>query len=283
MAATTLLHDSSLRVVDYRCEAGPHDRPFTEAFDSYSIAYVRRGSFGCVTGGQTAELVAGALLIGHPGDEYLCTHEHHERGDECLSFHFDLAQLDSLGICATKWTSRSVPPLAELTVLGELAQAAANGSSDLGLEEAGALLASRFTEVIWGQRHKPAAVTARARRRAVEAALWIDAHAGDDINLQRIAGQAGASPFHFLRLFARVLGVTPHQYLVRVRLRRAARLLTDTDRAIADIAFEVGFGDLSNFVRSFHRAAGMSPRRFRTLAHGNRNFPQERLKHPRLR
>src|SRR2546430_15821845 len=73
----------------------------------------------------------------------------------------------------------------------------------------------------------------------------------------------GTALLHFLRLFARVIGVTPHQYLVRTRLRRAARLLAERDRPITDVAFEVGFGDLSNFVRTFHRAAGMSPRRFR--------------------
>ena len=57
-----------------------------------------------------------------------------------------------------------------------------------------------------------------------------------------------------------MLGVTPHQYLVRSRLRRAARLLADGARSISDVAFDVGFGDLSNFVRTFHRAAGVSPR-----------------------
>ena len=56
-----------------------------------------------------------------------------------------------------------------------------------------------------------------------------------------------------------MLGVTPHQYLVRSRLRHAARLLADDDSAVTDIAYDVGFGDLSNFVRTFHRAAGVSP------------------------
>ena len=50
-----------------------------------------------------------------------------------------------------------------------------------------------------------------------------------EIDLEPPARQAGLSPFHFLRLFSAVLGVTPHQYLVRSRLRRAARLLADDD------------------------------------------------------
>ena len=75
-----------------------------------------------------------------------------------------------------------------------------------------------------------------------------------------------------------VLGVTPHQYLVRSRLRHAARLLADEERAITDIAYDVGFGDLSNFVRTFHRAAGVSPRGFRRAAQGDRRIVHERLR-----
>jgi transcriptional regulator GlxA family with amidase domain len=56
-----------------------------------------------------------------------------------------------------------------------------------------------------------------------------------------------------VRRFERVLGVTPHQYLIRARLRRAARLLTDSSLSITQIAYEVGFADLSNFVRGHER------------------------------
>ena len=117
----------------------------------------------------------------------------------------------------------------------------------------------------------------RDRRRAVEAALWLDAHSDQPVDLDGAAKQAGLSPFHFLRLFAKVVGVTPHQYLVRSRLRHAARLLADDDRPVTDIAYDVGFGDLSNFVRTFHRAAGVSPRRFREASRGKRKIFQERL------
>ena len=117
----------------------------------------------------------------------------------------------------------------------------------------------------------------RDRRRAVESALWIDANSHRAIALDDAAGQAGISPFHYLRLFSAVLGVTPHQYLVRSRLRHAARRLADDDSPITDIAYDVGFGDLSNFVRTFHRAAGTSPMRFRQASKGDRKFFQDRL------
>lgn len=162
-------------------------------------------------------------------------------------------------------------------VLGELAQAAANGGSDVGLDEAGHLLAHRFVELVSGRARKPAEVTARDRRRAVETALWIDAHSHEAIELEDAAAQAGVSPFHFLRAFSAVLGVTPHQYLLRSRLRHAARLLADDARTVTDIAYDVGFADLSNFVRTFHRAAGASPLKFRQASRGLRKIFQERL------
>ena len=105
----------------------------------------------------------------------------------------------------------------------------------------------------------------------------MEAHSDEPIGLDEAAREAGVSPFHFLRLFSQVLGVTPHQYLVSSRLRHAARLLADNGRAVTQIALDVGFGDLSNFVRTFHRAAGVSPRGFRKAAKGDRKIFQDRL------
>ena len=73
MPAATLLKDGALRVYDYRCRAGPADRPFTEAHGSYSVSYVRRGSFGYRTRGHAYELVPGSFMVGRPGDEFMCT------------------------------------------------------------------------------------------------------------------------------------------------------------------------------------------------------------------
>lgn len=277
MLVRTLFQCGGITVSDYRCTAGPNHQAFAEHHTSHSISYVRSGSFGCRSRGRSHELVAGALLIGHPGDEYTCHHEHHGCGDECLSFAFAPELVDAIGDDRTIWQQVSIAPLAELMMFGELAQAAANARNDLGLDEIGHAFASRVVDVVSGIRRKHFAGSARDRRRAVETALWIDAHAREAINLDDAAREAGLSPFHFLRLFRNVLGVTPHQYLVRSRLRRAAKLLAEEERAITEIAFDVGFGDLSNFVRSFHRAAGVSPRAFRQASRGDRKILQERL------
>jgi AraC-like DNA-binding protein len=274
MAYTTLIARPSMSVGDYRCTAQPGDAPYAECHTGYSMTFVRSGSFGYQVRGRWFELVAGGFVIGFPGDEYVCTHDH-VCGDECLSFRPAASVVEALGGDPEIWRVGAVPPLPALMVLGELGQAVAEGRSDIGLDEVGLWLAARYVALASGRTGKASPASAHERRRAVETALWIDANADQPIDLEATARHAGASPFHFLRSFAGVLGVTPHQYLVRARLRRAARLLADDSRPITDVAYDVGFGDLSNFVRTFHRAAGVSPRAFRQAAQGRRKILQE--------
>jgi AraC-like DNA-binding protein len=283
MSATRLSSTRSLRIIDYRCEVGLAARPFVERHGRASISFVRKGSFGYRTRGRHYDLVAGSVLVGRAGDEYVCSHDH-VCGDECLSFQLAPELVEVIGNHDSIWRTGALPPMPELMVVAELTDAATR-RGDLALEEAGLLMAARFVAIAGkagGARsapgdRKPAINPARDRWRAVEAALWLEAHAHEAVDLDRVSGEAGLSPFHFLRLFARVLGVTPHQYLVRCRLRHAARLLADPARSITGIALDVGFADLSNFVRTFRRAAGVSPRAFRCAARGERKILQERI------
>jgi AraC family transcriptional regulator len=269
MPASIVLRSEHVTLVDYRCTVGPADGPpRPEVHAGFSLSYVRKGTFGYHPEGQSFELVAGAFLVGRPGREYLATHDH-AYGDECLSFQLSPELVDSLGHTERAWRIGAVPPLPELFVLAELAQKGVGGS-DLGADELGVLLAARFVGLVTGDGLPATKASARDRRRAVNAAEWLEAHAGEDVGLADAARVAGVSPFHFLRLFSGVLGLTPHQHLVRVRLRRAARLLAEGAAPITDIAYDVGFGDLSNFVRTFRRAAGVSPRGFRRAARGDR-------------
>ena len=271
-----VLRRGELSVFDFRCSAGPEDAPFVEAHGSYAVSFVRSGTFGYQTRGLRFELVPGSVLIGHPGDEFVCSHEH-TRGDECLAFKFAPERAEAFGDPRRVFRAGGLPPIPELMVLGALAAAAAAGESELGVDEAGMLLTTRVATLVTGDEVRPAPVRALDRRRMVEAAQWIEHHAADPVALEDLSARAGLSAFHFLRVFSKVVGVTPHQYLVRSRLRRAAWLLADPTRPITDVAYDVGFGDLSHFVRSFRRAAGVSPGAFRKLARGDRKILQERL------
>ena len=276
MAVTTVLRRETLSVIDYRCTALPGEPAVVECHSTHGMAYVQSGSFGYRSRGKSYELVAGSLLVTCPGDEYVCTHDH-AHGDRCLSFRLGPELVDAVADHPGIWQIGCLPPLPELMVLGELGQAAASGHSDVGLDEVGLWLTARLVELASGHALPPLHVAARDRGRAVHAALWIDANADQAIDLDAAARQAGLSAFHFLRLFTRVLGVTPKQYVIRARLRRAARLLAEDTRPITDIAYQVGFGDLSNFVRTFHRAAGVSPRQFRRASRGDRGAIHHRL------
>lgn len=274
---TTLLHRSrSIAVVDCRCDAKPGERPFEERHSAFSVSYVRRGSFGYHSRGAAHELVAGATLVGYAGDAFHCTHEHHLAGDECLSFQLSDALVDSLGASLDVWRVGALPPVPAVVMLGELAQQTAEGRTSLGLDEVALAFAARVVGTVTGKREPLSRVHPRDRRRAVEAALLLDAQADEALTLEELATRMGLSPFHFLRVFRGVLGVTPHQYLVRMRLRQAARLLA-TEAPIARIAYDVGFGDLSNFVRTFRRAAGVSPRAYRKASRGDRKILQEKM------
>jgi AraC-like DNA-binding protein len=275
---TRVLHSSaSLAVIDYRCDAGPGDRPFLEQYERTSLSFVRKGSFGCQMQRRQHQLVAGAVLVGRSGDEFMCTHDHAHGGDECLSFQLAPELAARLERRTRAFQSASVPPLSELMVWSELASAAVSGESSLGVEEVGLVLAAQYVRLCGGETERLARVTASERRRAVRAAQWIEAHAAEPITLDDSAAEVKLSPFHFLRSFSRVLGVSPHQYLVRTRLRHAARMLAEHSASITEIAYCVGFADLSNFTRTFTRAAGVSPRAFRRAARGERKILQERI------
>jgi AraC-like DNA-binding protein len=83
------------------------------------------------------------------------------------------------------------------------------------------------------------------------------------LSLASLARDSRLSPYHFLRTFERLTGVTPHQYVLRARLRNAATRLVTEPRKVIDVALDSGFGDVSNFNRAFRAEFGVSPRAYR--------------------
>jgi AraC-like DNA-binding protein len=105
------------------------------------------------------------------------------------------------------------------------------------------------------------APTARHLLRARDLA---DARYADPLGVQDMAAAAGLSRAHFSREFRRAFGVSPHVYLLTRRLERAAALLRNTDRSVAEICFAVGLQSLGSFTSSFMRTYGVSPTAYRT-------------------
>jgi AraC-like DNA-binding protein len=91
----------------------------------------------------------------------------------------------------------------------------------------------------------------------------IDARYREPLNVPTLARAAHLSPAHFSREFRRTFGETPHQYLLTRRLERAAALLRNTDHAVVDICFAVGWRSVGSFTTTFSRTYGLSPATYR--------------------
>jgi len=100
-------------------------------------------------------------------------------------------------------------------------------------------------------------------RHLLRAKDLIDARYREPLDVPSLARAARLSPAHFSREFRRSFGETPHQYLLTRRLERAAALLRNTDRSVADVCFTVGLRSIGSFTTSFGRAYGMSPTAYR--------------------
>lgn len=100
----------------------------------------------------------------------------------------------------------------------------------------------------------------RALRRVCE---YIESHLGEKITLERLSAEARLSVYHFARSFKASLGISPHQYVLQQRIKKAQDLLIQSDLPISSMAAAVGFADQSHFARHFNRLIGIAPSAFR--------------------
>jgi AraC-like DNA-binding protein len=105
----------------------------------------------------------------------------------------------------------------------------------------------------------------RDRKRIAAALRRIDAEPAERFSLHELAAEARTTRYHFLRVFEQVVGVTPGQYILRTRLRKAAIQIRRSNDRILEIAVACGFTDLSTFNRQFRRWMGATPSAFRAV------------------
>jgi len=256
-------------VLDYCCTAGPQDRAFEERHDTAALSLVLSGTFQYRTAAGQATLVPGSILLGNEGACFECGHEH-GTGDRCLSIHFSPSYWEEIlaatpGMTAARFPLPALPPSGALLPHTALLTAARE-KSGAALEEE----VLRFAGAALSAAHAtpPPARTPSGRdvRRVSEAVRFIEGVAHDleaDLSLSNLSALAVMSPYHFLRIFRHVTGMTPHQFILLRRMSRAAVRLRTEDAPIASIAFEAGFNDLSTFNRRFRKLVGKNPRDYR--------------------
>lgn len=266
-------------VADVVCTCGPQDRSFEEQFANFTVALVTAGSFQ-YRGPLGCELMSpGSLVLGSAGQSFECGHEH-APGDRCLAFWFTPEYFEQLAIEAgvrhLNFPALRLPPMRELSRPSARAQAALNAADVSGTTETAgaaaaweeishelAVRAIRLAHQIDAP-EKESSSTPSAIARVTRAVRAIERQMEQRLSLESLAVQARLSPYHFLRIFRQVTGLTPHQYILRTRLRESAVRMDNKRAKILDIALDSGFGDVSNFNRAFRTEFGVSPRAFRS-------------------
>ena len=249
------------------CRAGPSDRPFEERHDGFSISAVVEGSFTYRSEAGHGLLYPGALLLGNNGWCFECGHQH-GIGDRCISLNVREDQFGEIAAAAAgtgrfRFSVPSLPPsqqaLPVVTHMEALSRTASSSRSD----ELALRIIERIITAMAGDRRASAAPTSREAKRVVEAIRFVEADAARPLQLKEMAAAAAMSKYHFLRVFRRLTGMTPHQYLISARLRRAALALASSRRPVLQIALDAGFGDLSTFNSRFRATFGLTPTQYR--------------------
>jgi AraC family transcriptional regulator len=255
------------RVSDIRCASGPRERPFEERHESVSLGVVLEGSFQYRNALGSALLAPGAVLLGNPGQCFECGHEH-AAGDRCLAVQFDPALWEEIaaaapGVRRADFALPSLSPSAALAPLLAEAEAARDAGDAAALEELAFRLAGAALTLAAGAGRAARPPSRRDERRVTAALRRIEAAPDEATSLADLAAEAAMSPYHFLRTFRRLAGMTPHRYVLHSRMHRAAVRLRLSDAPVSAIAFEAGFGDLSTFNRRFRRTMGSAPAAYR--------------------
>jgi AraC family transcriptional regulator len=257
------------RVKDVVCTSGPEDALVEEKNDYVSIAVVMAGSFKYRSKRGSAVLSPGSLLLSDADETFECTHEH-GRGDRCVSFNYESGFFESLaGDCggqgsSLKFPVHRLPQLPSLLPLTAGAQLGLHHPLSINFEELALELAGRVLTTLEGASISMKGPAIRDERRVATAVRFIERHFRQPVSLEELSALVGISPYHFLRTFKQIIGITPHQFVLRRRLREAALRLRTTTEPVLDIALDAGFGDLSNFNHTFRTVFGTTPTKYRT-------------------
>jgi AraC family transcriptional regulator len=256
------------RVYDMRCTLGPRDPVNENQYPAYRVAAIVGGTFKIRSTLGDAVPVVGSLLLGNQCDCYCCRHDT-PNGDRCINFDFEAGFLEQvrseLGVrgVGERFRRALIPPSRESVAIASAMEAVEQGSDAAALQEAAfevaaaALTATHATSAL-GRK-----TSFRNERAVMRAARYIDTYSHESCSLAELAAQASMSEFHFLRVYRRITGQTPHRHVLATRLRHAARRLRTSGDRIAQIALDVGFGDLSHFNASFVSHFRLSPGAYR--------------------
>ena len=266
--ATSLARGDGWSVSDVVCTCGPADRVFEETHTQQSIGVVLSGTFQHRSRDGRHVMSAGSLLLGNAGETFECDHEH-AVGDRCVAFHYCPSYLEQVAAelhgpnTRPRFRATRLPPARELSGAVARTAVALHSPERAAWNELAVRVVAEALTFDGGRPPRRNAPRAAVARRITEQIRAIELDPSFDAGLDALAAAAGLSPFAYLRTFEQLTGTTPHQLVLRGRLRRAAvRLETEASRII-DVALSSGFEDVSNFNKAFRAEFGATPTAYR--------------------
>jgi AraC family transcriptional regulator len=228
-----------------------------------ALGVVLSGNFDYRAQNGAATAVPGTVLLGNH-DEYFRCHPRDCIGNrrQVVYFRQDfLAEVaDGCGLPAARFQVAAIPP-------GRFSAVVFGGMRRLALrredhEEAAYDLAQTALRISRSG-FAPISVSSRNQQRVLSIVRHLESCYHEPCSLKTLAGRARLSPFYFLRVFRKVTGQSPAQYVMITRLQAAANDLLTTRAPVAEIALKTGFNDISHFNASFRSVFGRSPTHWR--------------------
>jgi AraC-like DNA-binding protein len=238
-----------------------HHDPESEPTEHNDVTFVERGTFALLEDRRWWDFSAGDVLMTSPGLRRRYRHFESCPEDRCLSVNFAPHVVEgALGKLPLTTRPPKVPAGAASSFALRWIIEAVRSGIRLEIESAAFHCATVLGPHRWEKAPGLSGVGAHARkiRTACEAmALRLE----ENHSLTSLAAEAGLSPFYFARVFSELVGEPPHQYLLRVRLRRAAELLR-MGASVAEAALRSGFPDVNHFSKTFRHRFGVPPSRY---------------------
>jgi len=280
LAQRALCRSASVQIYDVCCR--PHDfaRGSEECTSVHQIVFPRHGAFERETRGERALADLNQVLFFNAHEPYRIAHPA-GCGDDCTVFVFDPEILqEAVHASDPDYAERSAAPFRFAQALSSprayLAQQALRAAASrpevdaLALEESALRLLNATLSGAYRARGVAAApargATAEAHRTIAHNACQLLAQRfREQLSLSQIARAVYTSPFHLARVFKQQVGLSIHQYRLRLRLREALVQIADGEQNLARLALELGFNSHSHLSDSFRTAFNTPPSRLRAL------------------
>jgi AraC-like DNA-binding protein len=238
--------------------------------EGFAVGIIESGALGFFYRGENIVAAKGAINLANP-DECHTGHGAHEEGWTYRMFYMHASEVHK---AARQIAGRNVGmPFFQSGAIWDDALAAIIRQVHISLEEPKNPLIEKeslyllmLTHLIRRHADSPPQLSRIGNERSVaqRARDYMEAHCSEDLSIHQLASIARMSPYHFIRVFYKEMGLPPHGYLLQARVKKAKTLLTQ-GLPIAAAALESGFTDQSHLTRNYKRIFGITPGQFRNF------------------